>query len=329
MEVKLRSARQKKLKLYKVTLIITLIIGVIAITAMIMGAYLFNWNWAGLGGYYRETIVTTTSVRANQSITRTLEFQPAKTFWDWLNFIFLGAITITAAFLTSIVSERQKRTELEIASDKQSEDSLQSYIDKISELLIHEKLRESVPEDEVRKIARVRTLTVLLRLDKERKRSVFQFLHESGLIEKDKTVINLDGADLSGANLGGANLSRANLGGANLRGANLYGALLGRAYLLEADLSGANLSGAHLLEANLSGANLSEADLSRATLVGANLGGANLSRANLGGVDMSGIDLRFVNLSEANLEKAIVTPEQLEQTESLTGAIMPDGSIHP
>ena len=101
----------------------------------------------------------------------------------------------------------------------------------MSELLLHEKLRDSAEEDEVRNVARVRTLTVLLRLDANRKSNVLQFLYELGLINKDESIIDLRtvrlrasdldrviprGAYLSGADLSGADLRRANLDGANL-----------------------------------------------------------------------------------------------------------------
>src|SRR5260221_1248189 len=99
----------------------------------------------------------------------------------------------------------------------------------MSELLLYKDnpLRESASEDEVRKIARVRTLTMLTRLDNERKKSVLQFLHESGLIETDKHIIDLRGADLYGANLSDADLRGADLYGADLRGADLSEAILG------------------------------------------------------------------------------------------------------
>jgi hypothetical protein len=127
----------------------------------------------------------------------------------------------------------------------QREASLQAYINEISELLIHENLGKSDEDAEVRKIARVRTLTVLRRLDGLRKGSVLQFLHESGLIDKGKRII-----DLRGAHLGGANLDHADLRGADLRGAFLFEANLIFADLRGADLRGANLDNAlqsHLL----------------------------------------------------------------------------------
>jgi uncharacterized protein YjbI with pentapeptide repeats len=134
-------------------------------------------------------------------------------------------------------------------------------------------------------------LTVLPRLDRERKRSVLQFLYESDLIKNLRPVfIELSGADLRKANLSFAILSKV----------NLYGAILDRANLTEANLSGAILSG------------------------------ANLSRANLGIANLSVCDQFAANLCEANLKDAIgTTPEQLKQASSLKDATMPDGSIHP
>src|SRR6266478_5428067 len=282
--------------------------------------------------------------------------------WDWLQLLVIPFLLAVGSYLFIYTASRngqkaiqlRNQTERDIALDNQHETALQDYIDKLSELLLHEKLRESAPEDEVRKIARARTLSVLPRLDKERKRSVLQFLHESGLIDKDKRIIDLRGADLSGANLiaaylneadlsrailseadlSGAYLDEANLGGAYLRGVNLHGAGLGGANLGKANLSRANLSGFNLGGANLGGANLGGANLSRADLHGADLHGADLFGADLHGADLSGADLCEADLNEADLSEAYlngatITPEQLDKAKSLIGAVMPDGLKHP
>ena len=203
--------------------------------------------------------------------------------------------------------------------DTQREAALQAYIDHMSKLLLAQNLRHSTEDEEVRKIARVRTLTVLRRLDAERKGSVLQFLHESTLLGKEGRIVDLTGADLSRAHL-----SRADLSGANLSHANLS-----RANLSRADLSEAILSEAILSRTNLSGTNLSEADLMRANLRGADLIGANLNEADLSGAFLIGAILTRANLSGANLSRALVTPEQVTPTTSLQGTIMPDGSKHP
>ena len=72
-------------------------------------------------------------------------------------------------------------------------------------------------------------MTVLTRVDGARKRTVLQFLYESGLIYSTRPVLGLSRAYLRKANLRAANLREANLGVANLGVANLSGA----------DLSGA------------------------------------------------------------------------------------------
>ena len=72
-------------------------------------------------------------------------------------------------------------------------------------------------------------MTVLTRVDGARKRTVLQFLYESGLIYSTRPVLGLSRAYLRKANLRAANLREANLGVANLG---------------VADLSGADLSGA-------------------------------------------------------------------------------------
>ncbi len=127
---------------------------------------------------------------------------------------------------------------------------------------------------EVRDVARARTLTVLRGLDGNRKAALLRFLYEADLINKDKRVINLDGAYLSQANLRGAYLNGADLSHADLSQANLRRAYLMVANLSQADLSQANLSGAYLMVAILSQADLSGAYLSQANLSGAYLIGA-------------------------------------------------------
>src|SRR5216684_4256886 len=270
MASRLRSWRQNRSRLLLVVGAMVLLVGVVV---LIIAGYIFKWDWTGFNEHRGPNI---------------LQYQPAKTLWDWLQLLGVLAIPVAVVLGVAWFTTKQGQGGDAENKDNQREAALQAYIDNMLELLLAKNLRSSTEDEEVQKIARVRTLTVLRRLDAERKGSVLQFLHESGLIGKDKRVLNLTGANLIGANLIGANLSGANLSGV---------------YLSRADLSGADLS-----KANLSGANLSEADLSGANLNGANLSGADLSLANLRG--------------------ALVTAEQLTATKLLQGATMPDGSKH-
>ena len=116
----------------------------------------------------------------------------------------------------------------------------------MSELLLKkEHLRQSQPEDEVRKIARTRTLIVLDGLERG-KRSVLPFLQESDLINKGKPIVDLNRARIWQAMRFEMDLRQADLSGAELWGSNFKGAFL----------CDANLSGANLTRADLSGANL-------------------------------------------------------------------------
>jgi hypothetical protein len=204
-----------------------------------------------------------------------------KSAWDLLELLIIPAALVIGAFWLNQEARR--------------EDTLQRYLDRMSELVLDKKLPESQPHDPVRAMARARTLTVLRSLDGNRKGQVVKFLYESDLIGKVvgegrliEAIIDLSGVDLSGANLSDD---------ADLRNANLS----------HAWLSGANLSGVDLRNANLSFANLWGVNLRYAKLSGANLWTAYLECADLTGAKGW-------------------TNEQLAQAESLEGTTMPYGT---
>lgn len=141
------------------------------------------------------------------------------------------------------------------------------------------------------------------------------------LLEADLSGAQLEGANLSGASLYRANLSGADLLDAELNGTTLVNANLNEAYLPRAVMRRASLQGVTLANATLSGADLSGAALAHATLELCHLRDANLS-----GVDLERADLQLADLRSAHLTGARNwTIEQLGQTLSLAGAIMPDG----
>ena len=387
---KLRLWRQQ-IKQHLVPILVIVIILIVAI-ALIIAVVLSNGT--GFDGYTKVTTAHIISGPSTGTVTRTEEYLPGKALWDWLQLLIIPImLAIGGYWLNQIQKDREQRAteerverekreaeqraktereaaenhaqaEREISFDNQREAALKEYIDKISELLLHENLGKSEPGSEVRKIARVRTLTVLPPLDPERKGSVLLFLTESGLIHIDDPIIDLFRADLSRvqlykpwlneinlhetnlseanlyeADLLAANLSKADLYGAHLVGATLPGVNLREANLLRADihgaaLLGADLSGAELSEADLQRTYLENADLSKATMRAANLSGANLRKANLRGAILNGANLHRAKLADADLSEATlyganILPEQLEQAKSLKGATMPDGSTHP
>jgi hypothetical protein len=182
---------------------ILILFAIAIILTIIIGGYKFNWAWTGFSGA-KETY---------------------KTLYDWLQLLFIPVVLAVAGFWFNHrerkAAELRAKAEQEIAIDNQQETALQEYIKEMSELLLHEKLLKSQPEDEVRKIAQVLTFTILPRLNGERKGSVLRFLHDANVLDDVPPIIDLHHADLRGAQLKFANLHGADLSGADLSGANL------------------------------------------------------------------------------------------------------------
>ena len=323
---------------------ITTVIIIVAIVALTFAVNKFGLDWTGFTGGYSQ--ITTTSTSHG---TTTAVMKPAgKTLWDWLQLLI---IPLALAIIATFFNRSERKNEQRIASDNQQEAALQGYINEMSELLLERNLRKSDVDAEVRKIARVRTLTVFLRLDKERKGNVLQFLYESGLINKNERIVDLDEANLSRVRLFGVllnetdlshtNLTEANLGGAYLHGINLRGANLTRAVLSisgmnEADLRSAfqstatnsvrNPLGRAFLRGHIIGmaegwseTKLLEANLSRAILTEADLRETNLTGADLQSAFLVKANLKSAQLSGANLHQAILIEANL-QGANLQGA---------
>jgi hypothetical protein len=151
--------------------------------------------------------------------------------------ITLGAVVPLLGWLQSKreleIENQRAETDRQIAAQGRQDGMLQAYIDQIGQLLLDKdrpllksttarEVRTETDGDEVRTLARARTLTVLPGLDGERKRSVLQFLYESHLVIKGHVVVALRGADLRGAELSATNLREAHLTDAYLHAAAPY-----------------------------------------------------------------------------------------------------------
>jgi len=242
-----------------------------------------------------------------------------KTLWDWLQLLIIPVVLAVGGYLFNYTTSRNERnaadkrnqTERELGLDNQREAALQTYLDKMSELLLHEKLRQSQPDDEVRRTATLQTLTTLPRLDGKRKGSVLLFLYEAGLIKKSNPIIMFGAVSLHAADLRGCDLSE-------MPRASLHGS-----FISYAALDGADFTGVHLQGIVFEGGNLHKAGL-----IGADLRDSEFLGTNLSGADLTGADLTNASLIAVNLTGAIVTDEQLDKAKSLQDAIMPDGSKH-
>lgn len=201
-----------------------------------------------------------------------------KTLWDWLGLLFVplvlavGVIWFQANSANSLreSSERLAETQRLIEYERAQENAFQSYIDRMTELVLEQGLMSSQEGDELRAIARGRTLTALRQMDGTRKGQVLQFLYSVGLVNSDP-IVSLEGADFTCASLQDVDLSGSNLSGVNFRYADLSGSDLEMVDMSEAALRGVNLRFADLRGADLRGAFLFTADVSLANLAGANL----------------------------------------------------------
>lgn len=251
-------------------------IGIFIVAGII--TILYPFKWSGFGEDSNKTVTIKEVINPLDGkiikLTETTEiFQSSKTFWDWLGLASTLAIPIVLfqferreqrradkrAQEEKESASKQAEVEKAIADNSLREEALQSYIDRISQLLLDKNLKnldlENPLRDTALDVARARTLSVLRTLDGKRKGSLIEFLIDVELIGE---------LNLSEVYLYDADLKRVNLSGVNLRGADLRGADLGGANLTGADLSFANLRGANLKGINLNGADLESATLSNA-----------------------------------------------------------------
>jgi uncharacterized protein YjbI with pentapeptide repeats len=313
----------KQIKTHPITaILISLSFGIILL--VLIGGYKFNWAWTGFNGTDKTD----------------------KTLYDWMQLLFIPVVLAIAGFWFNHrerksaerrteaereIEQQRAKAEQELAFDNQQETALQEYFKEMSELLLHEKLRESQPEDEVRKIGRVRTLTILPRLNYKRKRTILRFLYEASLIDRDKRIVDLSGADLSYVYLMESEMPDSKLRSNKLNVfhrvlLNEIEANMNKIDLSKVNMYKANLHGAELIEANLSGASLYEAEMSFVNLHDADLRYINLTRANLEGANLSGADLRGANLVGSVLSVADLSGADLRGA-YLWGAILNDAEL--
>lgn len=194
-------------------------------------------------------------------------YRPAKTLWDSLDLLIIPLVLAVGAWL---LNKSERKSDRQIALDRQWQATLQAYYDRMTDLLLDRSLREASEGQPVCDVARAQTLTTLRNLDSVRRGQVIQFLCEARLLSGAAKVV-LRGAQLEKVDLVNARLSGSDLWSVNLKGANLEGANLWDVSLEEADLEGANLQGAEL----------GKATLSFAKLTGANLQGAKYNNDTL------------------------------------------------
>jgi hypothetical protein len=114
----------------------------VVVIGLIIAGYWFDWT--GFNGF---NTVSTAHISGGPSAgvtTRTEEYQPGKTLWDWLQLLIIPLVLAVAALLFNLATTRTEQEiatqryeqDKSIALDKQREDLLQTYLDRMSELLL-------------------------------------------------------------------------------------------------------------------------------------------------------------------------------------------------
>jgi uncharacterized protein YjbI with pentapeptide repeats len=271
------------------------------------------------------------------------------TLWDWLKLLVVPAVIAGGGIW---FNQRQQARDQVSADRRTQDDALEAYLDDMTDLMINHHLRgiaqvssvprvvlhgDSPPQGEdtkdVRAVARARTLTLLTRLDGERKGHVVRFLYESGLIsqKRELTLADLTPTppntivDVAGEAGADPRTAIVDLAGADLRGTILRGASF-RKRFQRTPLPGSGgqyTLGGHghlgpLEGANLRGADLRGADLSATDLRGANLEGADLSA-------FTGLPLERKAIPVGELLQGVVPPP--EKGATLSWADLSDASL--
>lgn len=257
---------------------------------IIVGYFIFvsgvNWpSWTGFDEY-------------SKIISGQVHYERAKTLWDWLELLIVPMVLAMGVWW---LDKSQRKSESAIELDGQRQTAFEAYLDHMTSLLLEHSLRSSHIFDEVRCIARARTMAIFPKLDGLRKGRVIRFLHEALLINAKSRVISLKYAELQGVKLAWAHLEQI----------QLQDAILDTADFKFSHLENANFDHAKLKRADFEKANLTNASFLAAKLKQANFKDANLSNADLSNAYLFRAVLRNSDLRGANLEKAILSKARL------------------
>jgi uncharacterized protein YjbI with pentapeptide repeats len=310
------------------------IVGVLAAVtavAFVVVAYRRRWGWTGFSEPAGEA-------------------PRGKTLWDWLQLLIVPAVLVGAAFALNLAQssrdqrreDRRAAVERSIALEQRREDALAAYLDEMAALLRHGQVARQTLA-----MSRTLTLSVLRRLDGQRKGFVVQFLAEGGLAKPAVAQLGLakgsliklppSGIDLAGADLRGAvvrgTLANVALDGADLRAADFQTAFLSNVTMSLSDLRNATFAGAQFDLVWIDGADLRGANLSR-TLIGRSYFNSScLTDARLSGATI--FDSSFEDATGRNIDLSGTTVARLKWKGvsfaglDLTGVSFEDGATPP
>jgi hypothetical protein len=138
--------------------------------------------------------------------------------WAWATPFTIG-LTLLGLIIGFTTFELQQAANQAQVLDQQHQNILDTYLDRMSDLLLTYHLAASKPGDVVRAVAQARTYLALQNLDGNRKGTLIEFLWDASLIFTQQPIISLDAAHLDGTWLSETDLKGADLSYANLTNA--------------------------------------------------------------------------------------------------------------
>ncbi|CAF1392815.1 unnamed protein product [Didymodactylos carnosus] len=221
----------------------------------------------------------------------------------------IGIFTVVATFQENYVDKQNRLTDLEIAAQQRDHEQQQAkelqiqtayvaYIKEMGDLLL--KSDKNLSKDELKNrriIIRAKTLSTLRQLDPQRKTHLIQFLHEAGLLHKNRKPIDLDGADLSNTNFSGSEVLGLNLNYVSLSYVTLINATFINVDLESADFSWSVLTYGSFINSYLDGANFSHCEMAYSYFNDVSVDNTIFSDVNLTGTKANSWDFprRIIN----------------------------------
>jgi uncharacterized protein YjbI with pentapeptide repeats len=246
-----------------------------------------------------------------------------KKAWDLLELLIVPIVLAVGA---TLFSQYQRNTEIQIETERQRESALQSYIDRIKDLVLElytsdidntDEKSDETPEvfEAIGNIAAAYTRATLQQLDAKRKGMLIEFLYDTHLIGWAEPISDQEYVPLiylgESADLSGLTVNAPALRGIHLSFTNL---------------SNSKLLGLDLFKAHLTGSNMSNSYFSGVNFWGAEMGGVNFSGVKIGdSVVMGKAELRYANVKNADLRKAHLDDTNLEGTRYNSKTKFPKG----
>ena len=208
----------------------------------------------------------------------------------------LGIFTVVFTIQQQSLSKQQHEIDRRNQRDAQQQVTFDTYINDISNLLLHSVETNETHRAKIRLYVRTKTLTALRNLNAARKKYIILFLYESGLLQNKN--LDLSGADLNDVQLiGPYKLDRLYLPGVSWRNAlfvkcNLIEAVFNQSHMDNAQFIQSFLERASFPEVQLDNALFRQTSVLSINFTGASLVGANFLDAELvQGIDFSNTDL--------------------------------------